>query len=313
VLESISGRTVMCYRSFLAAIALPTALWVSTAGAQVFDYGKYPDLRGPWVRWGPSGPDLKGPLVRHGPTGFNGARFDPSKPNGAPQEPPLTPEYQAIFDANLKDQAEGGQGTTPTYTCLSPGMPRATNGYGEYEFVVTPDTFHILIQHIDDDRRIFTDGRDWPADPDAEPTFLGYSIGKWIDTQGVGRYDLLEAETRGPFKGPRTFDSSGIPLHKDNQTVVKERMYLDKTNPNIFHDDVTVIDHALTRPWTVSKTYGRDPDEKRPYWHDDNCGEYNNHLKIGKEGYMLSADGELMPTKKDQPPPSLKYFKQPQK
>ena len=50
-----------------------------------------------------------------------------------------------------------------------------------------------------------------------------------------------------------------------------------------------------------------------PYWHDDNCGEYNNHLKIGKEGYMLSADGELMPTKKDQPPPSLKYFKQPQK
>jgi hypothetical protein len=247
-------------------------------------------------------------LVRFGPTGFNGTRFDPSKPAGRAQEPPLTPEYQAIFEANLKDQAAGGQGTTPTFTCLSPGMPRLTNGYGEIEFVVTPYTFYILVQHIDDDRRIFTDGRDWPSD--LEPTFAGYSIGKWVDTQGTGRYDLLEAETRGPFKSPRTFDSGGAPLHKDNQTVVKERFYLDQADPNILHDDVTVLDHALTRPWTVNKTYGREPNKEQPVWHENNCGEYNNHIKIGNEGYMLSADGELMPAKAGQPPPDLKYFKQ---
>ena len=70
--------------------------------------------------------------------------FDQTKPWGRGQQAPLTPEYQAIFEANLKDQAEGGQGTTPTYTCLSPGMPRATNGYGEIEFVVTPDTTYIF-------------------------------------------------------------------------------------------------------------------------------------------------------------------------
>ena len=298
----------MRYGKLLAAVALPVTLWVSSAAAQVFDMGRYPDLRGQWVRWGPSGPDLKGPLVRFGPTGFNGTRFDPSKPAGRAQEPPLTPEYQAIFEANLKDQAAGGQGTTPTYTCLSPGMPRATNGYAEIEFVVTPYTFYILVQHIDDDRRIFTDGRDWPKD--LEPTFLGYSIGKWIDTQGVGRYDLLEAETRGPFKGPRTFDSGGAPLDKDNQTVVKERIYLDRADPNILHNDVTVIDHALTRPWTVNKTYGREPNKEQPVWHENNCGEFNNHIKIGDEGYLLSADGDLMPTKKDQPLPDLKNFKQ---
>ena len=39
----------------------------------------------------------------------------------------------------------------------------------------------------------------------------------------------------------------------------------------------------------------------------------NMHVGIGKENYFLSADGNLMPTKKDQPPPDLKYFKQPQK
>jgi hypothetical protein len=33
---------------------------------------------------------------------------------------------------------------------------------------------------------------------------------------------------------------------------------------------------------------------------------------IGKENYFLSGDGLLMPAKKDQPPPDLKYFKQTQ-
>jgi hypothetical protein len=126
---------------------------------------------------------------------------------------------------------------------------------------------------------------------------------------GVGRYDLLEAETRGPFKSPRTFDSGGAPLHKDGQTVVKERIYLDKADRNILHDDVTVVDHALTRPWTVNKTYGREPNNQRPIWQENNCGEYNNHVKIGNEGYMLSADGFLMPAKKGQAPPDLRYFR----
>jgi hypothetical protein len=269
----------------LAAMAL-AALWVPTAGAQIFDYSKYPDLKGQWRPIGGPG------------------RFDISKPFGPGQQAPLTPEYQALFEANLRDQAAGGQGTTPTYRCLSPGMPRVTNGYGEIEFVVTPDTTYILVDHILDDRRIFTDGRDWPAN--LEPALLGYSIGQWIDTAGTGRYDVLAVETRG-FRGPRAFDASGLPLHADNQTIVKERIYLDPADPNVAHDEVTVIDHALTRPWTVTKNYHRDPNP-RPYWTEEYC-ESNNHVVIGKEDYMLSAEGYLMPAKKDQPPPDLRYFK----
>jgi hypothetical protein len=301
----------MLDRCLLTAFALVALPWIPAASAQIFDYSNYPDLRGQWVRYGPSGPDLKGPLVRSGPSGIFRTRFDPSKPPARGQEVPFTPEYQAIFEANLKDQAEGGQGTAQTFTCLSPGMPRATNGFGEIEFVVTPYTTYILVQHIDDDRRIYTDGRDWPAD--AEPTFLGYSIGRWVDSEGAGRFDLLEVETRGPFRGPRAFDVTGAPLHRDNQTIVKERIYLDKIDSNIVHDDVTVIDHALTRPWTVQKTYGREPNKERPFWRDNNCGEANNHVKIGQEHYMLSADGHLMPTKKEQPPPDLRFFKPAQK
>jgi hypothetical protein len=69
----------------------------------------------------------------------------------------------------------------------------------------------------------------------------------------------------------------------------------------------------LTRPWTVLKTYRRDPQNSHPYWIEMTCAENNPHVIIGKEGYMLSADGFLMPAKKDQPPPDLRYFKQSQK
>ncbi|MEA2906133.1 MAG: hypothetical protein QOI12_3520 [Alphaproteobacteria bacterium] len=277
----------MLYRSSIGAVALLASLCVTIMDTQAWDDAKYPDWRGQWRVVG-------GPM-----------RFDTSKPWGPGQEAPLTPEYQAIFEANLKDQAAGGQGTTPTYTCLSPGMPRITNGYGQVEIVVTPDTTHYLVQHIHDNRRIFTDGRDWPAE--VEPSFVGYSIGKWVDTNHDGRYDVLDVETRH-FKGPRAFDSSGIPLHEDNKTIVKERIYLDKSDRDLLHDEVTVIDNALTRPWSVIKNYSRDPKNKRPFWREVNCAESNVHVEIGNEHYMLGAGRVLMPTKKDQMPPDLRYF-----
>ena len=50
------------------------------------------------------------------------------------------------------------------------------------------------------------------------------------------------------MKGPRAFEPSGIPLHSDNETIVRERLYLDKANPDVLNDEITTIDHALTRP-----------------------------------------------------------------
>jgi hypothetical protein len=118
---------------------------------------------------------------------------------------------------------------------------------------------------------------------------------------------MLEIETRG-MKGPRVYDASGIPLHADNETVVRERIYLDKADPNLMHNDITTIDHALTRPWVVKQTYRRVVSDKPLWLPHEVCGEGNNHVGIGKENYFLSADGYLMPTKKDQPPPDLRYF-----
>jgi hypothetical protein len=52
--------------------------------------------------------------------------------------------------------------------------------------------------------------------------------------------------------------------------------------------------------------------DPRPNWTEEDCGE-NNHVLIGHEDYMLSADGLLMPQHKGQSPPDLRYFKQTQK
>ena len=275
----------MLYRSSISAIAFLATLGVMIADAQAWDDTKYPDFSGQWRSIGGPG------------------RYDQSQPRGGPTPAPFTPEYQAIFDAI---RSEGGQGTSNmTYRCWSPGMPRVTNGYGEMEFVVTPKTTHILADHIYDNRRIFTDGRPWPEK--MIPTLLGTSIGHWVDTDGDGRNDVLEVETRG-FRGPRAYDASGMPLHFDNQSVIKEKVFINKADPNIAHDEVTVIDNALTRPWTVMKNYRRSP-ERFPAWDEENCPETNNHIVVGKEDYMLSGDGFLMPTKKGQAAPDLRYFK----
>jgi len=280
-------------RSLSAIIALVTAL-LAPAAAQAFDEAKYPDWKGQWRR------------VEAGPP-----RYDPSRPL-LDQQAPLNEEYRAVHAASLADQAAGGQGNDPTYTCIAPGMPRIMNVYDPMEIVITPGTTHILIQHVHDSRRILTDGRDWPSRlEEVEPTFTGISIGRWIDTDGDGRYDVLEAETR-LLRGPRAFDATGLPLHEDNQTIVKERIYADKANPNIIVNEIVTFDHALMRPWSAIKRYRRVAG-REAVWPESVCAEGNVHVEIGGQNYFLSADGYLMPARKDQPPPDLKYFKQTQK
>jgi len=56
----------------------------------------------------------------------------------------------------------------------------------------------------------------------------GYSIGKVDRWDGDGRYDVLEAETRH-FKGPGC-TTQRIPLHEDDESVIKERIYLDQAD-----------------------------------------------------------------------------------
>jgi len=73
-----------------------------------------------------------------------------------------------------------------------------------------------------------------------------------------------------------------------------------------------VIDNALTRPWTVTKSYRRNPNP-RVSWPEYVCADGQGHVEIANDNYFLSSDGLLMPAKKGQAPPDLRYFKQTQK
>jgi hypothetical protein len=273
----------MSMRYSICAALLAVALAAAPAAAQVVDFTKYPNFKGQWVRVG--NPNNWIPLAG---------------------QPPLTPEYQKIFADITQDLKEGGPGNWPSTFCVPAGMPAMMSFYDPGEIIVMPDVTYILISHNDDSyRRIYTDGRDWPKEP--EPTFAGYSLGKWVDENNDGKYDVLEVETRF-LKLPRGYDITGIPFHEDGEAVIKERIYLDKADPNTLLDEITVLDHALTRPYVKLQKATRNPNA-RPVWHSDVCSETNTHIRIENEPYYLSADGRLMPSKKGQRPPDLTFFK----
>ena len=274
----------MRYGSSIGAIAVTAALCATIAGAQAWDDAQYPDWKGQWERIG-------------------GGAFDATKKPGRGQQPPLNADYKAIWEANMAEEAAGGQSYNPMASCVPTGMPRMMIVYQPMEIIITPDITYVPIAFLRELRRIYTDGRDWPQT--MAPSYSGYSIGRWVDEDGDGRYDVLTVETRG-MKGPRLFDGSGIPLHRDNRTVVKERIFLDKADPDVLRDEITTFDDALTRPWTVTRSYRRN---RNPTWLEDVCTESNNYVFLGKQTYFLSSDGYLMPARKNQPPPDLKYFK----
>jgi hypothetical protein len=278
----------MCNLGSLVAAALTATLGALT-GAQAFDESKYPNWKGQWVQFG----------------GNQELSWDPTKPPGAGQQAPLTAEYQAIFEANVKRAAQGGSGVDPTARCIPGGVPRVMIAARPMEIAITPDATYFMLEQFRTLRRVYTDGRKFLGF--FEPSFTGYSIGEWRDTDGNGRYDTLLIETRG-IKGPHTYDASGIPFHKDGEAVVNEKVYADKADPNILRDEITTADHALTRPWTVTRSYRRNPVGTQPEWNEFTCFEDGTHVQIGDQNYKLSPEGLLMPVRQGQKPPDLKYF-----
>jgi hypothetical protein len=282
----------MTQKITIATIAL-TALTMTMAPAPAQNASKFPDWSGQWTRV----PDGGVP------------RYDPTKPIRK-QEAPLKPEYHARFLASIADQDIGGMGLDLAYTCRPPGMPRMMSGVALMEFLVSPGVTHILFDRNDyAPRRIYTDGRPWPKITSDDATFPGYSIGKWVDTNGDGRYDELQVETRH-IRGPRTWDQSGMPMGDDNETVITERLFLDKDKPDLLHNEMTTTDHSLTRPWTIMKNYRRAVSADKMRWGENNCIEGQSWVVIGAETYYLSGDGTIMPIKKGQTPPDLKHFSQ---
>jgi hypothetical protein len=95
----------MLGRISIGAMAAAAALSMTIGAAQALDESKYPDFSSQWIRIG-------------------GVQWDPSKPQSRGQGAPLTPEYQAIFDASLAAKPRAGT----AMICGSPAERRACRG-----------------------------------------------------------------------------------------------------------------------------------------------------------------------------------------
>ncbi|MDB5701168.1 MAG: hypothetical protein JWL66_1367 [Sphingomonadales bacterium] len=172
---------------------------------------------------------------------------------GSTTSPPWKPDQAAQITALQKLETDG----TPKniyVDCLPEGLPSSvTQTLNSAEFLLTPGRLTILGEFDGNRlRRIWTDGRPHPADPD--PTFSGHSIGHW--EKGV-----LIVDTIGFL--PQVFipmgQSVGLPNNGDMH--IEERIYL--TGPDTLQDDIVV--HApkvLTGPWKASRTFTRHRERK---------------------------------------------------
>ena len=217
--------------------------------------------------------DLTGIWINQGGIGWT-----PGVPPGAAQNPPLTAEYAKIFQKHLANAAAGHPTGDITASCLPPGMPRIMTMTYPMEITMGPDRIMIYAEWQEQVRRIFTDGRPLPVDPD--PTFNGESVGHW---EG----DFLISTAYG-FRLDTNLESSGLP--KSDKAIAYERIWL--ADDDTLRDEMTLVDPvALAKPWTVTKTFKRAPPgfKVMPYV----CLE-NNRNPIGPDGstQMILKSGD---------------------
>jgi hypothetical protein len=189
-----------------------------------------------------------------------------------PPEPLLTPVFAARRAAYLAAQRRGQNIEWPMANCLPPAMPEIMTLPYPIEFLFTPGKVTIAIEAFGQMRRIYTDGRDHPRDPDS--LWYGHSIGKWedqtllIDTTDFDPSSTLSASSLSP---------RGI-YHSDRMHI-SERISL--VAPDRLRIVTTVTDpNALAKPWTFSWDYQRHRDwDIREY-----ICEQNNRNSVDEQG-----------------------------
>jgi hypothetical protein len=141
--------------------------------------------------------------------------------------------------AVYKERAENFRKDTDGIACLPPGPKAGISGLSfPMKIVQTPGLVVVLYEYQTIFRQIFVDGRTLPDDPN--PTWMGYSVGKWDG-------DTLVVTTAG-FNDKTTLDLGGHP-HTDALRVTERfhRRDVGRIDLQVTLDDPK----AYTRPWTL--------------------------------------------------------------
>jgi hypothetical protein len=170
---------------------------------------------------------------------------------GGGSNPKLTPLGQDLLQQSKS--SNNGQYTLTTTNdpvvgkCLPAGVPRIYLHPLPWQIAQTPQETIFIFEWDHTVRHIFTDGR--KHDPDANPTYMGESIGSWDGNTFV--VDTVA------FNEKTWLDRNGT-SHTDQLHVI-ERFH--RVNLNDLELDVTMEDaKALAEPWKVHMQFQLHPE-----------------------------------------------------
>ena len=223
------------------------------------NFGRVPGEKGTWsvpyitnmamrVVTGPGSDELLPEIVkaqaaaRAGGAGARGGGGGGGGRGGSKSEPwmPFMPWSAAVYDYNSQNESK----FDPEGYCLPPGGPRMMATPYQMEIIQLPEHKRIVMifegaTHIW--REIYLDGRTFPEGDALNPTYLGYSIGRWENP------DTLVVENKG-FNENSWLDYFGHP-HTDMMHVVER---WQRPNKRQLRYEATVTDPgAYTRPFTL--------------------------------------------------------------
>src|SRR6202140_4067983 len=215
-----------------------TGVWYPSSGSTLG--AATPDNPGQQFVWLDSeGKPLKGPLPL---TAWGQERLKANHPTG--------PKTSAIDSDD------------PDFQCFPSGVPRIYLFLYPMELIHTPGRVLMLFEYGHNIRQIFTDGRGHMQD--AEPSWMGDSIGHW---EG----DTLVVDTTG-FNDKTWLDQVGHP-HSDSLHVIER---IQRVSRDTLQDDITIDDpRAYTKTWTGVRRFDLKPD-----WEigEEICEENNTYL-----------------------------------
>jgi hypothetical protein len=221
--------------SIVIMVAPASAQWVKVPPLPVpaGPDGK-PNLTAPAPRAPDGHPDLSGIWEAVSTKYLNNLAAD-MKPEDIP--------YQPWAKALVESRAGGAHAREESdANCLPPGVPKTAAAPPPWKILQTPTEIAILHEAMTLWRQIFTDGREFAAD--LNPSWLGFSIGKWDG-------DTLVVESRG-FNGKTWLDKAGNPTTEALHVTERFR----RRNIGTLEIQVTIDDPmAYTRPWMITEQF----------------------------------------------------------
>ena len=158
-----------------------------------------------------------------------------------PEDVGLTPEGQAEYESFSLER-------DPTLKCIMPGVPLGVYDPYPLEIIQQEHQIVFLHEHFHMVRRIFTDGRDAPAD--WWPSLVGFSVGNW-----EGNTLTVKTTHMSPAN---IMWHSGMPFSGDSETYMIERYTFDGDEMNL---TVEVFDPAYyEEPYVIRTRRARTPD-----------------------------------------------------